>query len=193
MATDARTRMLETASRLFQRQGYHRTGFRELVGVSGAPRGSIYHHFPGGKEQIGAEAVALSGAQVRQAIDQVAATATTSSEMIRGVAAALAGWLERSGYVDGCPVATVALECAPESDVIADACRDAFRSWQRAFSEVLEQQSTPPDVAAQRARLVVAGIEGALLLARVERSPQPLLEVADEIAALLPERPGSQG
>lgn len=184
MGTDTRTRMLETAARLFQRRGYHRTGFRELVEVSGAPRGSIYHHFPGGKEQVGVEAVALSGARVRQAIDHVAQAASSSSDMIRGVAAALAGWLEQSGYTDGCPVATVALECAPESDVIADACRDAFRSWQPAFIKAFEEEGTPPDVAARRARLVVAGIEGALVLARVERSPQPLLEVADEIATL---------
>lgn len=192
MAADARARMVETASRLFQRQGYHRTGFRQIIETSGAPRGSIYHHFPGGKEEVAVQAVALSGSRIRQAIEQAAATSDTSGKMVRRVATAMAGWLERSGFRDGCPVATVALECAPESEVITDACRDAFRSWQRSFAEVLQREGLPAGVAEHRACLVVACIEGALILSRAEGSTRPLLDVADELAALLAAAPNEQ-
>lgn len=184
MGANSRQRMVETAARLFRRQGYHRTGFRQIIEVSGSPRGSIYHHFPGGKADVAVDAVAHGAAQVRDALDRIAAASPSSAELIRGFAAALAAGLEDSGFRDGCPVATVALECAPEEEGIADACRDAFRSWQRVFADALGREGVAAADADARGRLVVAAMEGALLLCRVERSTHPLREVADQVVAV---------
>ena len=103
--TDTKTRMTVAAAQLFQRHGYHAVGFRRIVEESGAPRGSIYHHFPGGKEQLAVEAVALSGAAMLRTIEQVTAEAADVAGMLEGLAEVLAGWLETSAFEAGCPVA----------------------------------------------------------------------------------------
>src|SRR6266702_119544 len=102
--TDTRQRMIRATARLMRRQGYAATGWRQVVADSATPWGSQFHHFPGGKEQLAAEAVASW-------VELAAAE------------------LEASGWADGCPVATVALETAHTSAVLAGACRAALGSW----------------------------------------------------------------
>src|ERR671918_458343 len=103
--TDSRQRFLDAAADLFHTQGYHATGVNQLVSAGGAPKGSFYFHFPGGKEQLAAEAVAQSGRQLRDAL-----AAALADGDIDGVFDALASLLEDSGFQRGCPIATIALD-----------------------------------------------------------------------------------
>jgi TetR/AcrR family transcriptional regulator, lmrAB and yxaGH operons repressor len=179
---DSRARMVGTAALLFQRHGYHAVGFRRIVEESGAPRGSIYHHFPGGKEQLGAEAVERSGAALLRTVEQVAAEADDVAGLLTGLGEVLAGWLESSGFEAGCPVATVALECAPDVAAITEACRGVFRGWVDLLAAALRAEGWAEGEAGDLALTVVAAVEGALILARVERDVAPLRAVLRDLA-----------
>jgi AcrR family transcriptional regulator len=179
--------MLAGAARLFRRQGFAATGWRQVVAEGKAPWGSQAHHFPGGKEQLCAEALADAGTRYRQVL--VAALAQRHpADMVAGWARAAARDLEASGWADGCPIATVALETAHTSATLAAACDGALQSWIDAVTDAIAARGVAGDEARALGTLVIAGIEGALVLARASRSGAPLHAVGRELAALLRER-----
>jgi TetR/AcrR family transcriptional repressor of lmrAB and yxaGH operons len=153
MADDPNTRerILATASGLFQRQGYHATGLNQVLAEGKAPKGSLYFHFPRGKEQL-----ALLGAR-----------------------------LVATGFRAGSPIATVALDIAGESEPIRVACAAAYALWGNEIAERFAGWGVPADRRAPLATVVIAAIEGALLLARVRQEVAPLHEVADLIGHLV--------
>ena len=98
--------------RLLRRQGYAATGLNEIVSRSGAPEGSLYFHFPGGKEELAASAMERTGEELRGAIAAVIAAMPSASASLSALIDALGAGLEASGYRDGCPIATITLEAA---------------------------------------------------------------------------------
>ncbi len=182
--TDTRDRMIRTAARLLRRQGYAATGWRQVVAESHTPWGSQAHHFPGGKEQLAVEAVTASGG----AYARLLATAFADNhpaDTVTAWATAAAKELQTTGWADGCPVATVALETAHVSDSLAGACGSVFTSWRGVIADSISRHGLPMAEANSLATLVLAGIEGSLLLARASRDPAPLHDVARELAAVL--------
>src|SRR5579872_3314194 len=115
---DTRDRMIRSAARVFQRQGFVGAGLRDILLESGAPRGSFYFHFPGGKEELGVEAASFWRQSIMDLVDRSAARAGDAAEFVAVSARALAKAMERSGFVEGCPVAITALEMAPQSDLL---------------------------------------------------------------------------
>jgi TetR/AcrR family transcriptional repressor of lmrAB and yxaGH operons len=182
---ETRQRMIEATERLLRRDGYAATGWRTVVEEAGAPWGSAYHHFPEGKEQLAAEAVALGGAHVAAALDQAMDGGATPAEGVRRWFALAGGNLAHSEFADGCPVATVALETAPRSERLSQACTAAVQSWKSRLVEDFTRAGAPPVRADQLATLTVGNLEGALLLARLARSTEPLDLAADLICGLL--------
>src|ERR1035438_8010782 len=116
VATNTRERIINASAELFRRQGYAGTGVKQIVAAAQAPFGSIYHHFPGGKEQIGAETIRVSGAFYALLIEAVVDPAPDLVSGIRGFFAGAAEQLRDSDYADACPIATVALEVASTSE-----------------------------------------------------------------------------
>lgn len=170
--------MLDTAAELFHTQGYHATGLTQLTTASGAPKGSLYFHFPGGKEQLAAEALAMSGAAWREALAAALSSAESVADGMDATLELLARTLEESDYRRACPLTTVALDAAPESEPIRDACVEGFDSWQQAINETLAAQGIPADRAEEMATVALSAIEGALMLARTRRDVTPLRTVA---------------
>ena len=183
--TETRSRVLRTAAGLFRRQGYHGTGLTQLLSQSSAPKGSLYFHFPGGKEQLAAEAVALSaaelGAQMREALQH----ATDPATAIVTLGTLFARPLAESDYRDGCPIATVAMETSGENEQIRGACSDAYGSWLAGLTLRIRTWGVPEAEAAPLAELVLAGIQGALLLAKVQRDCAPIHQVTARLGALV--------
>jgi TetR/AcrR family transcriptional repressor of lmrAB and yxaGH operons len=173
--------MLRTTAQLLRRQGYAATSWRQVVSEAGTPWGSQAHHFPGGKEQLAAEAVVMAGERYRRLLVDAFA-AVTPAEAVGRWSHAASSELEASGWADGCPVATVTLETAHDSDRLAEACGAVLGSWRAELATAIERHGAPADVAAAQATLVLASIEGALILARAHRSPDPLHTVAAELA-----------
>jgi TetR/AcrR family transcriptional repressor of lmrAB and yxaGH operons len=185
--------MVASAAALFRRQGYAATSWREVIRHSATPWGSQAHYFPDGKEQLGVDALRLAGGHYEQLLRSALDHAAHPADAIAAWSSVAAAELERSGWADGCPVATVALETAASSDRLADACDDAFQSWRRALADAfraVEPAEPGLDEAAadQLATLVLAAIEGALLLSRAARDPAPLHDVGAELAQLVRER-----
>ena len=177
-----RDAIVQTAARLFRQQGFAATGLNQIVEESAAPKGSIYHYFPEGKEAIGAAAVAWAGERVVQTLAGLAGETDGPGELVRRYADLLGGWMASSDFRDGCPIATTLLETAPRSAAIRDAGAVALADWARVFGDALRARGAEPLRAARLAALAVASIEGALLQSRVAESRQPLVDAAEELA-----------
>ena len=176
--TDTRQRMLDTAADLFQTQGYHATGLTQLTTAGGAPKGSLYFHFPGGKEQLAAEAVRLSSERTGAMLEATLRDAPDPATGIDRAVDALAGFLAGSDFQRGCPLATVALDAAAASEPIREACSKGYASWHGVLGEYLAGQGLSAERAGELATIVLAAIEGGLLLARTRRDLAPLRAVA---------------
>ena len=170
--------LVRTAMRLFRRQGYASTGLQQILAESGAPKGSLYHYFPNGKEALGEAAIGLAAGMVRELLEELAARHPRPRAFRGAWCRGMAGWMEESGFRSGCPIATTLLETAPHSPPITAAGRAAVDGWIDVVAGVFANAGLSPRAACTRAQLVVAAMEGALLLARVRRSSRPILDVA---------------
>ena len=191
--SDSKEKTLAAAARLFCRRGYHGTALQDILAASGAPRGSLYFHFPGGKEEIAEGAVSLGDQAVRGFIRQVADTSRGAEAFVAGLARGMAANLEASDFHEGCPIATTALEIAVDSDAISKATRDAFAAWEREISLALTRFGINARQAASAATAVLSQLEGALLLARTYRNLDPMRRAEDALRLLVRPDRGRQG
>ena len=183
--TESRDKTLSAAAKLFRRQGYHGTALQDILQAGGSPRGSLYFHFPNGKEEIGEAALALAGEAVRRGIAHAAATSESAEIFVTRIARGMLANLEQSDYTEGCPIATTALETAAQSQILGAATRNAFQSWEREISLGLERFGMAPGDAEEIATLILSQLEGALLLARTYRSPAPMHRAEKALKLLL--------
>ncbi|WP_283137372.1 TetR/AcrR family transcriptional regulator [Rhizohabitans arisaemae] len=179
--TATRARILTATQELVETGGYFGAGLNRVVAVSGAPRGSLYFHFPDGKDQLVAESIRQAGQATGAAFEGLAESSTSVAEFAEGVLLHLGDRLEESGWHKGCPVATVALEMAGSSDTLQQACSEVYTSWTTALRAQLEGRRDADDLAVT----ILALIEGALLLAKAHRSREPLDRVTRQLATLL--------
>ncbi len=184
----SRDAFIETTGQLLRRQGYAGTGLNEIVARSGAPKGSLYFHFPGGKEQLAVAAMERTGEQLRAAIARTLGSSEELGDALASLIDALAEGLERSGYRDGCPIATITLEAAGDSEPVRTAAATTFASWLEVLQKRLRGAGFSSSEATQRALLVLSSIEGALILARASRDRGPLTAVREELRSLCESR-----
>jgi TetR/AcrR family transcriptional repressor of lmrAB and yxaGH operons len=170
--------LVRTAMRLFRRQGFASTGLQQILTESGAPRGSLYHYFPSGKEALAEAAVELAGGLIHDMLTEHAARYTEPRAFLRAYCRTMADWMAESGFRSGCPIATTLLETVPASPAITRAGRRAIDSWLAVIAGVFRAAGVPNREARSKAQLVVAAMEGALLLSRVRQSERPILDVA---------------
>lgn len=183
--TPTRQRMIQTAARLFQRDGYHATSWRGLVEEAGTPWGSVHHHFPGGKEELGVAAVDAGADAVTALIGHCFAQAPDPSSAIALWFTLSGELLVNSDYATGCPVATVALETSWTSPPLRAATHRAFRQWRDLIAAELRLAGTPSGEARDAAEVVLALLEGALLLARAQETDRPLRIAAGHAVAVV--------
>ncbi|HEX2126457.1 MAG TPA: TetR/AcrR family transcriptional regulator [Thermoleophilaceae bacterium] len=180
MSTDARRRMLRSAIHLFRQHGYSGTGFRDVIAHSGAPRGSIYHHFPGGKAELGVEVVRRVGGRIAANLDALA----EQGHPLELLAALVGPWRDgviESEFRGGCPILAVAVEDHPDAPQLRAAAAVAFDRWQGPLGESMRRAGADPERARRLAALVVASLEGAIVLCRVTRTIEPLDQVVEEL------------
>lgn len=182
-----RERMVFSAAQLIRRDGVASTGMREVAAHAGAPRGSLQHYFPGGKEQLVNEAVAWAG---RYAGNRVARFLAALPEPTPGglFAEMVRQWTdeyETTGFAGGCPVAAATVDCAESTESTREAVSAAFATWTAPVSRALTGMGVPPDRAHPLATLMISTLEGAILLARAEQDTRPLTTVCRELGPLL--------
>ncbi len=182
MAGATRERIVEASSELFRRQGYTATGVKQIVAEASAPFGSIYHFFPGGKEQLGAEAIRHSGEIYGRLLDLFFVPGADPVAATEAFFAGAAATLVETGYADACPIATVALEISSSSEPMREACAEVFDSWTTSAGRRLTDAGLPAARARALAIELICALEGAFVLARAWRSSEPL-QVAGAAAA----------
>lgn len=177
-----RERIVDAGAELFRRHGYVGSGVKQIVAAAQAPFGSLYHFFPGGKEQLAEEVIRRSGALFGQLLPAIFDPAPDVVTAVRTFFLGAAENLRESGYADACPIATVALEVASTSEPLRKATADVFESWIAAGAERFAAAGIPAHRARELAIAMLAALEGAFVLARAARTTAPL-EIAGETVA----------
>lgn len=178
---DVRERMVHSAGVLFGERGFAATGLRDVVAHSSTPRGSIYHHLPGGKAELARLALERAGDEASTAF------ARGDGDSIAVLRAFIDGWretLERSGYRAGSPIVAIAIE--PDDQTGArDAAAEAYARWADAFAGTLQADGLKRKKAGRLALLAVAAIEGAVVMSRARGDTQALDAVGRELEAAI--------
>jgi AcrR family transcriptional regulator len=181
--TDSKERMIVAARRLFREHGYLGTALSDVVTESAAPRGSVYFHFPGGKEELATEVALVHAADMIAHINRAAGATTTAGELIKAVIGRSRDELVSSNYHEGCAVAPIIIETTPTSVPLSDVARRGFQDTIAALTARLTEKGVPHDRAVELATNTVTSTQGSLILARVLRSPAPFDMAIAELVA----------
>jgi AcrR family transcriptional regulator len=181
-----RERMVYSTVQLLRMQGASGTGLREVVARAQAPRGSLQHYFPGGKEQLVGEAITWAGdfaaAQVSRFLE--ASPQRSPAALFEAMADQWRREFDRIGFDRGCPIVATVADAAA-NDRIRESARQAFEHWQEPIAAALTEMGVPPRRAPALALLMLSTLEGAIVLARVRRDNGPLDIVVAELGPLL--------
>jgi TetR/AcrR family transcriptional repressor of lmrAB and yxaGH operons len=175
---DTRERLLRAGEQLFRTQGYAGTGLKQLTQTADAPWGSLYHFFPEGKAQLGAEVLHYAGQLYGAGWHGVFKRYPNPGEAIEKVFLAEITTLTRSDYRDGCPITSVTMDVASTSEALRAACADAFGGWLAQIETGLRAAGAPEDAAKALAGFVLSALEGAIVLSRAAKDPAALLQSA---------------
>ena len=181
----AREQIIQSTCDLLERQGFHGTGLNEIVKESGAPKGSLYHYFPQGKEQMASEAVLHSGRHTAERIRMELAQSYPASKAIHDFIMNIADHVEQSGFGAGGPLTAVAMETATQSERINLACREAYGMIESAFRDKLLDSGFAKTKADELSTFITASVEGGILLSRTYHTGDPLRVVARFLKVLL--------
>jgi len=178
-----RDRIVAAAAQLYGRYGYNGVGLKQVAAESGSPIGSLYHFFPGGKDQLAAEALRLSGAGYQALVEGILGDMPDLASGIEQSFAIAAEVLAAGGYVDACWIETVALEVASTNEPLRQVTAEIFENWIESGTAWVESHGLPPEEARALAIAYITGLEGAFVLSRAMQSPEPLLSTGRMLAA----------
>ena len=184
MAMGSKARIEAVAAEILARDGFNGMGMKAISDAADLPYGSIYHHFPGGKEEIAVAAIEATGRSLGQLLDSLLAGGVTD-RAVRTMFGFMADRLEHSGWVDGCPIGTPALDGSSESAAVRAACDAALATMTDAVASALVRGGHKRAAARSLATTMIATYEGATLLARVQHSRAPLRAGAESMIRLL--------
>jgi len=180
----SRTALIDTAGALFRRQGYAATGLNQILDDAGVRAGSLYHHFPGGKQELAAAVVESAGTEIERVLRAVLAEDAPVTAVIDRWVDLLAAGLA-ADCRDGCPVEPIATESVHGSELVRQAAARAFQSWCAAIAGRLEADGGDAAAADETALAVVSIIEGALVLSRTSGDAAALNAAKTATRALL--------
>ena len=187
-----RERLIAAMTDALRRRGLHGIGLTELLQAAGAPKGVLYHHFPGGKTELAIAAIDRVVERMTGGLDQLLATTPDPLNAMRQWIRGATERLQRTGFESGCPLATVALESTPDDKALREALARAFARLRERIALALQAADMPAERAAGVAALIVAAYEGGLLQARVAHSIEPVQRITDTLLALLPTSPNPE-
>ena len=178
---------MRSAAQLIRRKGVSGTGMREIVTEADAPRGSLQHYFPGGKEEIVSDALLWSGEVAARRLHRCLGelTSRTPSALLASIVDIWRRELTEEQFSAGCPLVAAAADTAATSEQLRQVLRRAFDGWLQPLSEGLVDLGVPPERADDLAVVVIAALEGAIILARIRRDLTPLDALIRELGPLL--------
>ena len=181
----SKDKIIDTASYLFQTQGYHATGLNQITQDSGAPKGSLYYYFPNGKEELASVAVNRTADIVARQIEDGLNEYSDPVEAIKQFIINLANAYEQGEAKQGLPVASVALETAHTSEVIRKSCLEAYEKWHGVFSKKLMEAGFTKEKANELGLVINAMIEGAFIIVVTKKDSEPLRQIASYISHII--------
>lgn len=182
---NTRERYIGVAGQLFARHGYTGVGLKQIAAQTEAPIGSLYHFFPGGKDELVADALRRAGEGYMLLVESVLDAAPDLEAGIRMCFRTAAEHLELSGYQDGCPIETVALEVASTNEPLRLVTQEIFETWIDRATERCAAAGLDARASRSLGIAIITGLEGAFVLARALRSPEPLTAAGDQLCAAL--------
>lgn len=182
--SDTQARIGEAAARLFRRDGYSGTGLKRIAAESAAPFGSIYHFFPGGKEELAEHAIRTSGVAYGQLVMSLLDGHPDPLESLLRAFEAAAADLEDADFADACPIAVVALEVASSNERLRLATADVFTGWVDAATDWFSRWVPDAITARRLAQSLIMLLEGGFLLSRALRDSEPLLAAGRSMVEL---------
>jgi TetR/AcrR family transcriptional regulator, lmrAB and yxaGH operons repressor len=180
-----RARISKTAKHLFQQRGYYAVGTAEIVDEADATKGSLYHHFPEGKEQIACEVVEAIRDDVLARLEALEASEQDPSLAVARLAEGMARWVEASRYREGSLLASLAVGALPDAPALQRALQQALDAWRARLGALLMGAGYRKQPARAMADTVLASLEGALLMARIDGNPRAVSAVGRTLASLI--------
>jgi AcrR family transcriptional regulator len=174
MPSNTKERILNTTAELFRRQGYTGTGMKQIATDAAAPFGSLYHFFPGGKENLGCEVIRTSGRMYMQLFATVALAAPDVVSAMHDFFAGAAQTLEETDYADACPIATVALEVASTNEPLREAAAEVFAEWIEGATQYFVLSGIREERARELSFTMLCLLEGAFIFCRAMRSTESM-------------------
>lgn len=184
--TGTRDRILEATAELYRRQGMSATGLKQISSAAKAPFGSIYHHFPGGKEAITVEVIRCEGVRYGAFVDaQLAHTdpATGIPQMFE----AAGTLMESQDYSEACSIETIALEVASTNETLRVEAATVFEAWLAGLAEWFGHLDITEEQCRRLALITLTGLEGAFVLCRTLRSTEPIVAAGRGVQAAVAE------
>ncbi len=172
---------LKASRNLFERQGFSGTGLKQIVSSAGAPWGSLYHFFPGGKEELAVSVVQFAGHEDDRAFRENFEQAEDLPTAISNIFRYEMRHLKKSNYAEGCAVASVASDVTTISEPIRIACSDVFSQWEDTIASAFEEQRIGRKEAGEVAGFIISVLEGATLLCRTKRSTDPMKDALKNV------------
>jgi TetR/AcrR family transcriptional repressor of lmrAB and yxaGH operons len=185
VASDTRDRLVRSTSRLLRTQGYAATGLNQVMAEANAPKGSMYFHFPGGKVQLAAAAVDRFADRATASMRRRLAENSSVRDAVVAIFDGYVAHLEATAFTEGCAVANIALDAAAAHEELSDATGRALRSWTDELTAALVAEGRSPDEAHGLATLVIAAIEGTVIMAKGERSTEPIATTREILRTVL--------
>ena len=180
----AREKILQTASELMEKQGYHGTGLNEIIQKSGAPKGSLYYYFPDGKEQLASEAILRAGEVVSERFREKTAGESDPAQAIHDFLYMIAKRMEETKFYTGSTMTMIAMETVSESKRINKACQEGYAMLIGAFKEKLLSGGMEESKASNMAEMIIAAVEGGIILSRTYHDANYLRRIADHILGM---------
>ncbi|WP_392895560.1 TetR/AcrR family transcriptional regulator [Streptomyces sp. LN699] len=183
--SNTRARIQRAAAVLFRRHGYSATGLKRIAMEADAPFGSIYHFFPGGKQQLAEDMIRVSGTEYGRMVLALLDSVPDPMESLVRAFEAAADDLAAADYADACPIGTVALEVASSNEVLRVATAEVFEEWVGTATQWFGRWVAEPRTAQSLAYSMIMMLEGAFMLSRAARDPEPLRVAGRSMATLL--------
>lgn len=182
MPADTRERIVGAAADLLKKQGLVGTGIKQIAAASGTQLGSLYHFFPGGKDELAADALRTAGRSYLYLLDEFFSNVTDPVQAVRDFYAAGAAVLEATDYADACPIATVALEVASTNEPLREVTAEVFEEWITVGTARFVELGAGPAEARAFVIQLIAALEGGFLLCRAAKSTEAMKAIGDLMA-----------
>ncbi|EJR44434.1 hypothetical protein IIM_05176 [Bacillus cereus VD107] len=184
---DTKEKLLNAASKLFRRQGYHATSLSQITKESNAPRGSIYYYFPEGKEQLAKEAIKRTGKKVKSYLEESLALEEDAALAIHNhIKRVVSKFTLEKVYNDtNISLAAMSSEVWSSNETLRQACEEVYEEWEQVYTDKLVRSGYKPEEAKRLGVAIQAWAEGAYVLSLSKKDPLPMLTVSEQILKLL--------